>query len=292
MTEKTLEAYNDVFADIVNGLLFCGEKVLLEDALTDAQPFSMYKEDGNIHEQERDIAKYWIDSHGEHANIRIAFFGVENQTKYDKDMALRVIGYDGAVYRSELSQKSRYPVITLVLYFGKEKWGQNHSLYDTIPVSDKFRPYVSDYTINVFEIAHLSEETVSHFSSDFKIVVDYFVHSRTDPDYRPKDPVKFRHVDELLKLMSALTQDQRFVETMQEEGGKPGDMCELLDRVEAKGIKLGLKQGIEQGIEQGIDANRLDNIKSLMKNLNLTAAQAMNILEIPSTDQIKYAGRL
>ena len=88
--------------------------------------------------------------------------------------------------------------------------------------------------------------------------------------------------------MPALTQDRRFVRTIQEEGGKPGDMCELLDRVEAKGIKLGIKQGIEQGI----DANRLDNIKSLMKNLNLTAAQAMNVLEIPSTDQIKYAGRL
>jgi hypothetical protein len=27
MTEKTLEAFNDVFADIINGLLFDGEQV-------------------------------------------------------------------------------------------------------------------------------------------------------------------------------------------------------------------------------------------------------------------------
>ena len=45
MTEKTLEAFNDVFADIVNGLLFKGRQVIQEYALTDAQPFSMYKAD-------------------------------------------------------------------------------------------------------------------------------------------------------------------------------------------------------------------------------------------------------
>lgn len=39
ITEKTLEAFNDVFADIVNGLLFHGEQVIQEQALTDAQPF-------------------------------------------------------------------------------------------------------------------------------------------------------------------------------------------------------------------------------------------------------------
>ena len=59
MTQKSLEAFNDVFADIVNGLLFQGEQVISETSLTDAQPLSMYKADGKLHEQERDVAKYW-----------------------------------------------------------------------------------------------------------------------------------------------------------------------------------------------------------------------------------------
>ena len=33
MTEKTLEDYDDVFADIVNGLVFKGKKVVKEDDL-------------------------------------------------------------------------------------------------------------------------------------------------------------------------------------------------------------------------------------------------------------------
>ena len=61
IAEKNLEAYNDVFADIVNGLLFDGKPIVTEEALTDAQPYSMYKADGNLHEQERDVSKYWND---------------------------------------------------------------------------------------------------------------------------------------------------------------------------------------------------------------------------------------
>ena len=170
-------------------------------------------------------------------------------------------------------------------------WG-SRTLYDTLQVPELFRPFVSDYRINVFEIAHLPEEAIGYFSSDFKIVADYFVHRKLDPDYRPKDPEMFQHVDELLKLMSVLTQDVRFAETLQGEGGKPKDMCELLDRVEARGIKKGIEQGIVQGIEQGIDETRLVSIKNIMRNLNLTAMQAMDALGIPSSERTRYTSRL
>ena len=80
ITSKTLEAFNDVFADIVNGLLFHGKQVLQEQALIDAQPVSMYKADGQYHEQERDVSKYWVDQDGEHVNIRVALLGIENQS--------------------------------------------------------------------------------------------------------------------------------------------------------------------------------------------------------------------
>ena len=84
MTQKTLEAFNDVFADIVNGLLFHGEPVISETSLSDAQPLSMYKADGKLHEQERDVAKYWNKAATTRINVRIAFLGFENQTKYEK----------------------------------------------------------------------------------------------------------------------------------------------------------------------------------------------------------------
>ena len=51
VAEKTLEAHNDVFADIVNVLLFNGEQVVHEDELEDALPRSIYKAAGKTHEQ-------------------------------------------------------------------------------------------------------------------------------------------------------------------------------------------------------------------------------------------------
>ena len=280
ITEKTLEAFNDVFADIVNGLLFKGEQVIQECALTDAQPFSMYKADGKTHELERDVAKYWNETSESRISVRIAFLGIENQTKYEKDMPIRVIGYDGAAYRAELSQESRYPVITLVLYFGDKRWGKSRSLYDAINVPERFRPYVSNYKINVFDIAHLPEEAIDYFHSDFKIVVDYFVHRRTNPDYRPVDPVKFKHVDEVLKMMAALTHDNRFEEVLTQEGGKPENMCEVLDRVEEKGRK------------EGVDETRLESIKNVMESFKVTAKQAMDALKIPVSEQSKYLTKI
>lgn len=78
----------------------------------------------------------------------------------------------------------------------------------------------------------------------FKVVVDYFVGKRTNPDYRPKDPEKFKHVDEVLKLMSVLMHDSRFEVVLKGEGGKPKDMCEVLDRVEARGEIRGEIKGV------------------------------------------------
>ena len=75
----------------------------------------MYKTDGKLHEQERDVAKYWNKTTSSRISVRIALLGFENQSKYEKDMPLRVMGYDGIAYRAELYQEERSPVITLVL---------------------------------------------------------------------------------------------------------------------------------------------------------------------------------
>lgn len=97
MTEKTLESYNDVFADIINVLFFGGKEVVKEEELEQAVMRSIYKTDGKLREQERDTAKYWRKH-----NIRISLFGLENETEPESDMPIRVFGYDGASYRDQL----------------------------------------------------------------------------------------------------------------------------------------------------------------------------------------------
>lgn len=85
IAEKTLEGYNDVFADIANVLLFNGRRLINPDDLEDRTPNSSYKVDGKIHGQERDVAKAWRNG-----TIRLACIGTENQTRVDKLMPLRL----------------------------------------------------------------------------------------------------------------------------------------------------------------------------------------------------------
>ena len=83
ITEKNLEAFNDVFADIVNVLLFKGKHLMKEKDLESATKDSMFKADGKIHEQERDVSKFW-----KNGEVRISILGFENQTVQDYNMPL------------------------------------------------------------------------------------------------------------------------------------------------------------------------------------------------------------
>ena len=256
ITQKTLADYNDVFADIVNVLLFDGKQVVSADSLESVKDKSQYKVDGTIHEEERDVSKLMREQ-----NVKIAMLGLEHQTDDDADEPIRVIGYDGVSYRSQLlhKQKERFPVVTLVLYFGTKPWKKGTSLYDVLSISDEWRPYVSDYKINLFEIAYLTPEQINLFQSDFRIVADYFVQLRTNKEYKPSNVV-IQHVDAVLKLMSVLTDDDRFEQAAQEmnkskkkskKGGSGTTMCDVLDRVEARGIEKGIAVGEARGITKG-----------------------------------------
>ena len=46
MTENYLEAYNDVFADIVNVLLFQGKRLVNPKQLRNSRAYAVYKADG------------------------------------------------------------------------------------------------------------------------------------------------------------------------------------------------------------------------------------------------------
>jgi len=257
ITQKMLERHNDVFSDIVNVLLFGGKKVVEEETLFDAVTDSALKIDGRVRFQDRDVAKYWKDS-----QINIALLGIENQTNPDKFMPLRVMGYDGLEYtrqiRKECNGESKYPVITLVLYLGyKKRWNYPINILDIVKVDDRLKPFVNDYKINLFEIAYLDEEKITLFKSDFRILVDYLHQIRANNSYSPKDYI-IKHINELLTLMSVMTGDKRFEDSINEANEKEARyMCEVLDIIENRGIEKGLEQGRQEGADMVSKLNEL-----------------------------------
>lgn len=255
VSEKILEDYNDVFADIVNSLVFDGQAVIREDELENMLTVSQLKMDDGLHEQERDTAKRW-----KRGSIIMAALGMENQSASEAAMPLRVVSYDGAVYKEQVNRRYSaqsgsqdvlpfYPSITIVLYFGTKRWSGPKNLRDCFKSLPKeLEPFIPDYPLHVVEIAFLSSEQVGKLKSDFRYVADYLVQTRTSGTYVPTSG-QIVHVDETLKLLGAITGDDRFHKSMNGltmAGKEKITMSDVIDSYIAKGREEGRQEGREE----------------------------------------------
>ena len=274
ITEKVLEDYNDVFADIINGLLFGGEQEIKPEDLENTTVHAQYKaEDDKVHELERDIAKYWKEE-----KVELAICGIENQSTVEKNMPFRIIGYDGSAYRNQLQQERRrmLPVVTIVLYFGTDRhWNSRKKIKELMEVPQCLDSYVNDYQMHVFEVAWLTEEQISHFRSDFKVVANFFVQKRKNRDYIPDDPTEIRYVDEVLKLLQVMTGDRRYEEIFRKKKGVRS-MCDVAERLE----KMGIEKGIEIGRSEGEIKGKILVYKNLCKE-GFDEKEARRLAELP-----------
>ena len=163
------------------------------------------------------------------------------------------------------------------------------------------KPFVSDYKINLIDVPRLTGEQVEKFTSDFQIIADYFVQLSKNKDYVPKDKI-IRHTDSFLKLMSVLTQDNKYVEMGRElSHEKEGFyMCEVLDKVEARGKAIGEAMGEARGKAIGeargkaIGAlnNTVEILRVIIAKNSWSKEQAMEFIGIPKSEFAKYAALL
>ena len=251
IAEKALEWLPDIFADIVNAYFVIHgiQRVVQPDELMDTKERSVYVSSGDLRDQERDVVKLWT-----RAEAIICLMGFENQTDVDPYMPFRVFGYEGGDYRYQLTQKgARYPVITIVLYFGtEERWTANRTLYERLNVPDDLKPLVNDCRVNVFELGWLSEEEEQLFRSDFKHVVHYLRQVRIGKE-RKMLPDPLTHAPELLTLMKALAKDDRYDKfirqaKIKQERGETMTFPSLIGDIE-DAEKRGKQQGTQQANE-------------------------------------------
>ena len=252
-SEKILEDYNDVFADIYNVLVF-DKKYLDENGLEAGPTESIYKaEEGDLKEQRRDVLKTYRKQ-----NFVICSLGIENQSAIDKYMPLRVMGYDYATYRSQLSNKKELiPTITIVLNFSDEEWNEATNLRALFDVRDELKEFVPDYCIKVFNIAFLEDDVIEKFTSDFRLVAKFFKKRRLgELDVISDNQQEIKHIEAVLEMFRVFTQDERYEADLVEKmihvkrRGDEVHMCIIAETLEQRGIKKGISQGrFEQLIE-------------------------------------------
>ena len=166
-------------------------------------------------------------------------------------------------------------------------------MYDVLKISDELKPFVSDYKINLIDVPRLTRKQVEKFTSDFQIIADYFVQLNENKDYVPKNKT-IKHADSFLKLMSVLTQDDKYAEmgrkiSHEMEGF---NMCKVLDRAEARGEARGKAIGEARGKTIGALNKTVEILRVIIAKNSWSKEQAMEFIGIPKSEFAKYAALL
>lgn len=181
------------FAELANGWLFNGREYLKAEDLTDIDRRQEYK-GGHVQKlrhRYRDIFK-------ETKNMSIRLLvGIELQENVDYMMTLRVMDMNilsyfrqtkkisaahvvqkdwesGAEFLSKFKKEDRLlPVITLVLYLGKEPWDAAKSLHELLEFRgfpEEAKKYVDNYRLHVLDVRHTPDEELEHFPDDIRFL--------------------------------------------------------------------------------------------------------------------------
>lgn len=248
-TEKLFVACRDVFAELVNGLIYQGDEVLREEGLLPGPTESIYGGAGTkLSSQFQDYSMYDI-----RGGSPRALYTLENQSGVDTRMPLRCAGYDGAAYRRQYkvgSGQRIYPVISAVLNWGEMPWNAATSVREMLgyPVPESAEDYLDRNRIHVFDMRFLAPAIRERFEGDARVVLDYL----SDHGSMVRRRQKLRNPEEVMRMLHALSGDERYlekIEFMKEEGGRC--VCELLDSMVNKGMQEGLQKGLQQGLQEG-----------------------------------------
>lgn len=300
---KKLFKNNAVFVDLINNTIFQGEKVLNPENVIEQSTEVLL---ANVHLQDmknryRDILRQAEIKSDESATYVI--FGIENQTNVDYTMPIRVLWYDAMEYdrqRLEIiahniknnkkpNTKAEYlcgftpydfikPVITIVVYFGKEPWDgptQLHHMFNPktpLPILQQ----ANNWRINLVEPLKMTTEELTNYTSDLGAVFTFMKYSRdadalmhairTDPRF---DDLSDAAVDAINyfthKKLSKIS------------NGKGGNtMCLALDIIE--------KRAFDDGYGRGVTNHTRKIVGKMLKAGIYSYEEIADLNEIPVND--------
>ncbi len=165
-------------------------------------------------------------------------------------------------------------------------------------------PDAPKYRQNTITLYHMKEENLIgevHEKPENYDLLTMVMICLGDTDENPQTGV-LRLLDVLLSKKYGVTdkkrilQDEFSINFTQEMEGEVSVMCNLSEGVYldgiAKGRAEGRAEGMAKGRAEGMAEGILSSIQNLMKNMNWTATQAMDALNIPSMERSEYLKHL
>ena len=276
-TQKMLIGCRDVFAELINVLVYSGEKVVNEADLLAGPTESLYiGTDKQTHQQLRDCSMYELHNGEIHA-----LYNLENQSIIDAHMPLRCAGYDGAAYRSQCNDRKNtyktYPVFTFVLNWSTKPWNKATSILEALHFKPNpaAYPYFNNSKMPVFNMCFLSKDVREKFQGDLRIILDYLC----DRESLLKRNQTMKHPEEVIRMLHALTGDDQYLDSIPlfTSPAKKGEstVCDLINSYYNEGHNTGLIEGRNSGLIEG----RNQVIQALISNCKDLGCSFENTLD-------------
>lgn len=294
------------FADLINGVICSGRRVIQPSDLTDVDSqtgfYGSSAKGGRRGTQRKQRYRDLVRKAAFGVNFMIV--GIENQEEVHYLMPLRSMSYDVAEYErqaaairrsvkkrkgitkaeflSGFTKDSRLrPCVTLVLYYG-EDWDGARDLYGIMDFTDipqELRNKVNNYKVYICEVRKFKDTGV--FTTDLKQVFDYIRCSEdkeklyelvmNDPAYKALD-------EEAYDVIAEYTNMDDVMETKQkEQKGDKVNMCGAIRQMIEEGIEQGAKAVIETSVEFGSTKEATE--KRLIEKLRVSEEAAKKYIE-------------
>ncbi len=310
---------NAIFADAFNYYVYSGKQVIKPDDLyeldiTESAIINTLDDPSKLHtdasqQRYRDILKSAVIK--QRGNTIYAVLGIENQSDINYAMPVRNLIYDGLQYGRQIrntgmrhkndgvhllnreflsgfrKEDKLTPVITLVLYFGVDRWDGAKSIYEMLATNDsELLKYVQDYRINLIEPAGISLSDLDKFSTSLREVLGYIKYSNdkdkllsfvTSAPNMVIDADAARVINVMTKTHIDIPNDAKEV-----------DMCkaieDLINDSKAEGRLEGINEGINKGIVRGRNEGVIETLIGLVNDNLLSIKDASARVGISEDD--------
>lgn len=258
------------FADMLNGGLFQGRRVIEAKQLQEVNKNLSYTQSRTGKKLERDNVKRMIDG------VLYVTLVIENQHSIDYHMVMRNMLAESLEYHRQWKQMKKEhvqkgdlqsghefisgmkqgekfaPVITLVVYYGEEPWNGATSLHELLDFGNfnkEIKQYVSDYHINVFDYHNCDDFSI--FETKLGVVFEFLKYSKDKEKIRQLvatyEKERYTLDEETFDLIAKLTKSEELLHMKEDIRGKDGEfvMCKALEDIKNEGKIEGKAEGEE-----------------------------------------------
>ena len=318
---KNYISQNDVFADVFNFFVYGGKQVIHPESLSDENVeedaiVPAGEERAETEQRYRDVLKSCVVKRGE--GVSYVLLGIENQSHVHYAMPVRAMLYDALQYDKQVKavaashrQKSGtrltageflsgfanedrlIPVITLVVYFGCQRWDAPRSLHQMFAQTydEQLMRFAQDYTINLIEPASLSEGDLATFATDFGRVMEFLKYS--NDKQKVSELLSEGSPYESISTSAALVLNSCAgigIKINQYE--EKTNMCKAIQELKQEAVDVACKalkemqqEAVEKAVEETTVNSLLRTARALMETLHLPAEQVLKAMKLSESEQ-------